>query len=46
MAASVINEFLKPSRLDADPNSTKATKQFKHWLKIFTGFVEKYSAIS
>ena len=46
MAALVINELLKPSRLDADPNSTEATKQFKHWLKIFTGFVEKCSAIS
>ena len=46
MAASVINELLKPSRLDADPNSIEATKQFKHWLKIFTGFVEKCSDIS
>ena len=46
MASSVINELLKPSRLDVHPNSTEATKQFKHWLKIFTGFVEKCSAFS
>ena len=46
MAASVTNELLKPSRLDADRNSTEATKQFKRWLKILTGFVEKCSAIS
>ena len=39
MAAS-LNELLRPTRFDADPNSPKAAKQLKHWLKVFTDFLE------
>ena len=41
MAASW-REMLKPARFDAQPDSPKAAKQLKHWLKVFTGFLERY----
>ena len=41
MAAALSSELMKPSKLDVDPNSAKATKHFKHWLKTFTNFVTR-----
>ena len=41
MAAASSSEWMKPSKLDVDPNSAKATKHFKHWLKTFTNFVTR-----
>ena len=37
---------MKQSKLDVDPNSAKATKHFKHWLKTFTNFVTRCLAAS
>ena len=41
MAAASSSEWMKPSKLNVDPNSAKATKHFKHWLKTFTNFVTR-----
>jgi len=41
-----LNELLKPARLDIDPNSAKATKHFKHWLKTFTDLIARVLAES
>ena len=41
LAAASFSEWMKPSKLDVDPNSAKATKHFKHWLKTFTNFVTR-----
>jgi len=38
--AAALNELLRPARFDADPSSPKAAKQLKHWLKVFTDFLE------
>ena len=43
MAAS-LNDLHKPSRLDADPSSPNGAKQFKRWLRVFTGFLERCEA--
>ena len=43
MAAS-INNLHKPLRLDADPSSPNGAKRFKHWLRVFTGFLERCEA--
>ena len=37
--ANFLNKFLKPIRLDVNPSSHTAPKQFKHWLKVFSDFV-------
>ena len=34
-----MERFLRPERLDVDPSSGDADKQFKHWLKTFDNFV-------
>ena len=34
--------LLKSSRLDLDPNSPTAAKQWKHWHRTFTNFIEEY----
>ena len=41
MAAASSSEWMKSSKLDVDPNSAKATKHFKYWLKTFTNFVTR-----
>lgn len=33
--------LLKPSRLDIDPNSPSATKEWKHWRRTFTNFIKE-----
>lgn len=35
-----MDKALRPERLDPLPNSTSATKQFKHWFKTFEYFLE------
>ena len=35
-----MDTLLKPSRLDLDPNSPTAAKQWKHWHRTFTNFIE------
>ena len=45
MAAS-LNELIKPTRFDIDPSSPKAARQFKHWLRVFTNFAQKYDQIA
>ena len=37
--ANFLNKLLKPIRLDVDPSSQTAPKQFKHWLQVFSDFV-------
>ncbi|XP_064077645.1 uncharacterized protein LOC135195313 [Macrobrachium nipponense] len=34
-------KLLKPSRLDTDPSSPTAAKEWKHWHKTFTNFIEE-----
>ena len=41
MVASLNNYQLKPEQFDTKPNSWKAAKNFVHWLKLFTNFLEK-----
>ena len=45
MAAS-LNDLHKSSRLDGDPSSPNGSKQFKHWLGVFTSFLEMCEATS
>nr|BDT62039.1 MAG: hypothetical protein [Penaeus monodon majanivirus B] len=33
--------ILKPSKLDVDPNSPTASKEWKHWHRSFTNFIEE-----
>ena len=44
MMAASLNDWLKPARLDFDPNSPKATKHFKHWFETFSDFVARVLA--
>ena len=34
-----MSKVLKPSRLDVDPNSPSAAKQWKHWTRTFDNFI-------
>ena len=34
-----MSKALKPSRLDVDPNSPTAAKQWKHWKRTFDNFI-------
>ncbi|XP_064107949.1 uncharacterized protein LOC135216508 [Macrobrachium nipponense] len=34
-------KLLKPSRLETDPSSPTAAKEWKHWHKTFTNFIEE-----
>jgi len=34
-----MSKALKPSRLDVDPNSSKAAKEWKHWKRTFDNFI-------
>ena len=34
-----MSKALKPSRLDVDPNSPKAAKEWKHWKRTFDNFI-------
>ncbi|XP_068204742.1 uncharacterized protein [Palaemon carinicauda] len=34
-------KLLKPSRLDTDPSSSNAAKEWKHWDRTFTNFIEE-----
>ena len=34
--AAGLNEVLKPVRFDTEPNSSKAAKQLKRWINVFT----------
>ena len=45
MAAS-FNKLFKPAKFNADPNSSAAGKEFKHWLKTFDNFIESVVAQS
>ena len=45
MAAS-LQDLLKPARFEAVPDSPKAAKQLKHWLKVFTSFLERYERLN
>ena len=40
MAAALI-EVLKSARFDTEPSSRKAAKQLKHWLHVFTHYLER-----
>ena len=39
--AAFLNELPKPEKFDTEPISPKAAKNFKHWLKSITSFVDK-----
>lgn len=36
-----MNSLLKPERLDLDPSSPNAAKEWKHWLRTFINFIEE-----
>ena len=36
-----MNKILKPSRLDTDPSSPTAAKEWKHWYRTFMNFIEE-----
>ena len=40
-SSSTMNKLLKPSRLDTDPSSTTAAKEWKHWYHTFINFIEE-----
>ncbi|CAI9729601.1 Hypothetical predicted protein [Octopus vulgaris] len=35
-----MERYLKPDRLNVDPNSTNADKTFNHWFRTFTNFID------
>ena len=35
----IMNRLLKPDRLDLDPNSPTATKEWKHWFRTVDNFI-------
>ena len=39
-----MDKFLKPERFDADPNSSTATVEWRHWLHTFENFLKSLSA--
>ena len=41
MIPATLNELLKPARLEVDPNSLKAAKQRKYWLKVVADFLTR-----
>ena len=41
---AALNDLLKPFRFETDPNSPKGAKHLRHWLKIFTEFLERCEA--
>ena len=36
-----MDTLLKPTRLDLDPNSATAAKEWKHWHRTFTNFIDE-----
>ncbi|XP_041364204.1 uncharacterized protein LOC121379622 [Gigantopelta aegis] len=36
-----MDTLLKPARLDLDPNSPTAAKEWKHWHRTFTNFIDE-----
>ena len=36
-----MSKLLKPSRLDTDPSSPTAAKEWKHWHRTFINFIEE-----
>lgn len=41
-----MERILRPDRFDADPNSSEASKEWKHWHKTFSNFLESISSHS
>ena len=37
-----MDKLLQPSKLSIDPNSTTATKQWRHWKRTFLSYVNRY----
>ena len=37
-----MDRILKPGKLEIDPNEASATRQWKHWQRIFTSYVNKF----
>jgi len=35
-----MDKLMKPSRLDLDPSSSSASKEWRHWRKTFENYVE------
>jgi len=38
------SKFIKPSQFGADPNAGQASKEWKHWYRTFTNFLESFPA--
>ena len=41
-----MDKILQPGKLAIDPNSPSATKEWKHWKRIFTSYVNKYITLT
>ena len=39
------SKFIKPSLFGADPNAGQASKEWKHWYRTFTNFLESFPAV-
>ena len=39
-----MDKFLKPARLDSDPSSSTAEKDWLHWIRTFENFVSALPA--
>ena len=41
-----MERILKPVKLAIDPNSPKASKEWKHWIRTFKGYVSRFVSVS
>ena len=41
-----MDRFLKPERLDADPNSPTATQEWNHWHRTFKSFLSSIESLN
>ena len=37
-----MDKLLKPVKLSIDPNSSSATKEWRHWIRTFNSYVSRY----
>ena len=37
-----MDKLLKPTKLSVDPNSATASKEWRHWIKTFKGYVRRF----
>ena len=40
-----MDKILRPARFDSDPNSANAARDFRHWFKTFTNYLNELAAL-